>query len=241
MTTVDNSLNTSLGRPAARGWAAEIGLRMRRMLVLKLVGVTAFTWLFFIAYFYLLQHPIHPVTVMPLTALDRLIPFQPQALFVYVTLWLYVGTAPGLQLRFTELVVYGLWVGALCLSGLACFYFWPTQVPPLAIDVSGLPGFSMLKGVDAAGNACPSMHVAVAIFTAIRLEDVLRQAGAPCSLRVMNRVWFLAIAFSTVAIKQHVVLDVVAGALLGIAFALPSLRWRPAPEARIRADIIVHR
>ena len=241
MTTVDNSLNSSPVRNAPRGWAADIGLRMRRMFALKLVGITAFTWLFFVAYFYLLQHPVHPVTVMPLTALDRLIPFQPQALFVYVTLWLYVGTAPGLQLRFTELVVYGLWVGALCLTGLACFYFWPTQVPALTTDVSGLPGFSMLKGVDAAGNACPSMHVAVAIFTAIRLDDVLRRAGAPRSLHLSNRVWFLAIAFSTLAIKQHVVLDVVAGALLGIAFALPSLRWRPAPDTRDATDIIGHR
>jgi membrane-associated phospholipid phosphatase len=85
------------------------------------------------------------------------------------------------------------------------------------------------------------MHVAVAIFTAIRLEDVLRRAGAPYSVRLVNGVWFLAIAFSTLAIKQHVVLDAVAGALLGTAFALPSLRWRPAPDVASRADIIMHR
>jgi membrane-associated phospholipid phosphatase len=217
---------------------AEIGLRLRRMLLLKLVGVTAFTWLFFIGYFHLLQHPMQPVMVMPLTALDHLIPFQPQALFAYLSLWVYVGTAPGMQLRFTELLVYGLWVGALCLTGLACFYFWPTQVPPLAIDVSGFPGFATLQGVDAAGNACPSMHVAVAMFTVIRLEDVLRRAGAPTWLRLVNRAWFIAIVLSTLMIKQHVVLDVLAGALLGVAFALPSLRWRPAPGRRIGADII---
>jgi membrane-associated phospholipid phosphatase len=43
---------------------------------------------------------------------------------------------------------------------------------------------------------------------------------------------------STLMVKQHVVLDVAAGALLGIAFALPSLRWRPAPRRGIGADII---
>ena len=224
--------------PPPQTWVSDIGLRLRRMLALKLVGVTAFTWLFFIGYFHLLQHPMHPVLVMPLTALDHLIPFQPQALFAYLSLWVYVGTAPGLQLTFTELVVYGLWVGALCLTGRACFYFWPTQVPPLAIDVSGFPGFATLQGVDAAGNACPSMHVAVAMFTVIRLEDVLRRAGAPTWLRLINRAWFIAIVLSTLMIKQHVVLDVLAGALLGVAFALPSLRWRPAPERRIEADII---
>lgn len=238
MHTVNDPIKLRLPTPVPQGWAAEIGLRARRMLLLKLVGVTAFTWLFFIGYFHLLQHPMHPVVVMPLTALDHLIPFQPQALFAYLSLWVYVGTAPGLQLTFRELVVYGLWVGALCLTGLACFYFWPTQVPALAMDVSGFPGFVTLQGVDAAGNACPSMHVAVAMFTVIRLEDVLRRAGAPAWLRLVNQIWFLAIALSTLMIKQHVALDVLAGALLGIAFALPSMRWRPAPGRRIGADII---
>ena len=238
MRTVDDPIKLPVSRAPAPGWAAEIGLRMRRLLALKLVGISGFTWLFFVGYFYLLKHPVHPVTVMPLTALDTLIPFQPQALFAYLSLWVYVGTAPGLQLRFSELVVYGLWVGALCLVGLACFYFWPTQVPPLKLDVTGFPGFATLQGVDAAGNACPSMHVAVAMFTVIRLEDVLRRAGTPGWLRLINRVWFIAIAASTLMVKQHVVLDVAAGALLGIAFALPSLRWRPAPDRPVRADII---
>jgi hypothetical protein len=236
------TLDQPIPLPVAPGpsptWAADIGVRMRRYFALKLVGVTAFTWLFFIGYFHLLRHPIHAVTVMPLTALDHLIPFQPQALFAYLTLWLYVGVAPGLQLTLRELVVYGLWVGALCLTGLGFFYFWPTQVPPLAIDVSALPGFALLQGVDAAGNACPSMHVAVAMFTAIRIEDVLRQARTPAYLRLINRGWFLAIAVSTLAIRQHVVLDAAAGALLGVAFALPSMRWRPRPGRLFGADMI---
>ncbi len=85
----------------------------------------------------------------------------------------------------------------------------------------------MLQGVDAAGNACPSMHVAAAMFTVIRVEQVLRDARTPVVLRLLNLLWFAAIAWSTLAVKQHVVLDAVAGALLGIAFAVPSLRWRP--------------
>ncbi|HWI11567.1 MAG TPA: phosphatase PAP2 family protein, partial [Burkholderiaceae bacterium] len=103
-------------------------------------------------------------------------------------------------------------------------------------------GFGVLKGVDAAGNACPSLHVAVAIFTAIWIDHVLRQARAPLALRAVNIGWFALIAWSTLAIKQHVVLDVAAGMLLGVAFALPSLHWRPArPRGlvpRVRADII---
>ena len=239
---MNHPLAPPLPAAASPPWASDLWLRIRRHFLLKLVGTSAFTWLFFIGYFHLLRHPAHPVVVMPLTALDRLIPFQPSTLFAYLSLWFYVGIAPGLQLRFRELLVYGLWIGALCLTGLAIFYAWPSAVPPLALDVSGFAGFRMLQGVDAAGNACPSMHVAVAIFSAIWIEHVLRQARAPRGLRLVNIAWFAAIAWSTLAIKQHVVLDVAAGALLGAAFALPALYWRPAVwragGARRQADII---
>jgi membrane-associated phospholipid phosphatase len=57
---------------------------------------------------------------------------------------------------------------------------------------------------------------------------------------VLNVAWFAAIAWSTLAVKQHVVLDVVAGALLGLAFALPSLRWRVRGAGGAHADIIAH-
>lgn len=226
-------------------WTADIWLRMRRHFLLKAVGTTVFTWLFFIGYFHLLRNPSFPITVMPLTPLDHLIPFQPYALGAYLSLWFYVGIAPGLQLTFRELVVYGLWIGGLCITGLGLFYLWPTQIPPLSIDVSGFPGFAMLQGVDAAGNACPSMHVAVAIFTAIRIEHVLRETRTPAPWRVLNWAWFAAIAYSTLAVKQHVVLDAAAGALLGVVFALPSLYWRPGKRLRgdappAGADIIGH-
>ena len=54
--------------------------------------------IFFLGYFHTLRHPVYPVFQMPLTALDHLIPFQPHAMLAYVSLWLYVGTAPGLML-----------------------------------------------------------------------------------------------------------------------------------------------
>ena len=218
-------------------WTADIWLRMRRHFLLKLAGTTAFTWVFFIGYFHLLRYPVRPPVLMPLTALDHWIGFQPQALLAYFSLWLYIGVAPGLQKTFAELVVYGLWIGALCVTGLALFYFWPTEVPLRALPASDFPGFAMLQGVDAAGNACPSMHVAVAIFSALWIDHILRVARTPVWLRVFNAGWFVAIAFSTLAIKQHVVLDVAAGALLGVAFALPSLRWRPGRPGAATAII----
>ena len=191
-------------------------------------------WVFFVAYFHLLRHPAYPVFQMPLTALDRAIPLQPGALAAYVSLWVYVGIPPGLLRSLRELAVYGLWVSGLCLAGLAFFYFVPTAVPPLVVgvDLARHPAFAVLAGVDAAGNACPSLHVASAMFTALWIERVLRDVSAPRLLRGLNAGWFLLIAYSTLATKQHVALDVLAGALLGGVFALASLRRRTAAAGR---------
>jgi len=238
---VPHSSNTTLplpdhakpAEPAAPvqrpSWGSDIGFRMRHHLLLKFLGVSAFMWVFFAAYFYLLRNPAHAVTAMPLTALDRAIPFQPETFAAYASLWLYVGIPAGLMLSLREVLIYGLWMGALCLTGLACFYFWPTAVPPHAIaaDAASHTGMALLQGVDAAGNACPSLHVATAAFTAIWVQRLLKLTHAKPMWSWLNGLWLLAIIYSTLAIKQHVVLDVLAGSALALAFGLPSLRWHP--------------
>ncbi len=208
------------------GWWTECRARMRRDFVPKAVGISAFMWLFFVLYFHVLRHPALPVTTMPLTALDHAIGFTPQALPIYVSLWLYVGFAPGLMRTLREAAVYALWAAALCAVGLGTFYFFPTAVPvpPLPIDLAAHPGFALLQGVDAAGNACPSLHVATAVFTAAWVHRSLRQMRSPGWLQVGNTAWMLLIVWSTLAVKQHVALDALAGAALGGVFAWLSLR-----------------
>jgi hypothetical protein len=207
-------------------WQSALGRRMRHLWWLKFLGVCAFMWVFFIGYFHTLRNPPHEAFVMPLTWIDHAVTFQPHALWAYVSLWLYVGVAPGLLRSFRELVVYGLWIGALCLIGLACFHWWPTAVPRLAMDVSAHPGFALLTGVDAAGNACPSLHVGTAVFTAVWVQHLLRHSGAPRWLRLGNLVWVTAIVWSTLATKQHVAWDVAAGTLLAMLLAALSLATR---------------
>ncbi|MCZ8234372.1 MAG: phosphatase PAP2 family protein [Inhella sp.] len=197
------------------------------LLPLKVVGISGFMWLFFIGYFHTLRSPQYPVFEMPRTSLDAWVPFQPEALLVYGSLWLYVGIAPGLLLRVRELVVYGLWAGALCSCGLLIFHFWPTAVPAPDVDVQTYPGFALLQGVDASGNACPSLHVATAVFNAIWVDRLLRTIRTPDPLRWANWLWVLAITWSTVAIRQHVVLDAIAGAALGTAIATASVWLSP--------------
>src|SRR5438067_12033751 len=114
------------GSAMPAGWQSILALRLKRHLVVKFVGITAFTWLFLVGYFSLLRDPASPPLLLPLTALDRWIPFQPSMLVAYASLWFYAGIAPGLQLRLIDLVSYGAWAALLCGAGLGLFYFFPT-------------------------------------------------------------------------------------------------------------------
>lgn len=225
-----------MSEPAAKppaDWLRVLGRQWWHLQGLKAVGIFGFMPLFFAAYFHVLHHPVNSVTTMPLTPLDEWISFQPWAFWIYVSLWLYVGISPALQPTLRALLQYGAWATALCLTGLLCFYLWPTAVPSQAhhLDpaVADHAGFALLRGVDTAGNACPSLHVATAVFTAWWLNRLLAAVRAPAWPHALNLAWVLAIAWSTVAVRQHVVLDVVAGALLGTAFAVLSLRFGPTP------------
>jgi len=215
----------SLARVPDTGWLRQAGVRVLTWWPVKLTGTAAGMTLFFVVYFWVLEHPLAPVTIMPLTAVDHWIGFQPAALPLYLSLWIYVSLAPALVINRRELVSFGLaWV-SLSVIGLGIFLRWPTAVLQPGVDWSQYPSFTFLKSVDAAGNACPSLHVAFAVFSACWFERLLRQMGAGRAARALNSLWCLGILYSTVATGQHVSLDVLAGAALGAGVAAAHLRW----------------
>ena len=135
-----------------------------------------------------------------------------------------MSLAPALLIDRRELISYGLAAVGLSAIGLGLFLFWPTAVPRPDVDWSQHPAFAFLQSVDASGNACPSLHVAFAVFTAIWFERLWRQMGARRLVRTLNWLWCLGILYSTIAIRQHVSLDVLAGAVLGATVAVVQLR-----------------
>lgn len=185
----------------------------------KMFGTMGFTLVFFVAYVYLLRHPASSVTIVPATRLDALLGFQPWALPIYLSLWCYVSLPPVLMNSRREIVAYGWRVALPCLLGLAVFYCWPNAIAPPDIDWTHYPAVAFLKNVDTAGNAFPSLHVATAVFSAVWLHWRLRLLQWHSAWRWLNLGWCLAIAYSTMAVKQHVALDVLGGTLLGLASA----------------------
>jgi len=207
-------------------WYRQAAAVISRHVYLKSIGTTLFIGLFFGAYFYLLKEPAYPTTVMPITLPDRLIGFQPLALPMYLSLWVYVSLPPALLATRRELYGYGLAMTGTCLAGLIVFYFWPTVVPAANIDWAQYPDVAFLKSMDASGNACPSLHVATAVFSGIWLHRLLRRFGAPPWILILNWAWCIVIVYSALATRQHVAVDVLAGLVLGVLAACLSLRHR---------------
>jgi membrane-associated phospholipid phosphatase len=208
--------------------AEALWSRIRRHFWFKCLGTIALTSCFLAAYLYLLKNPAGSVTTVPLTWLDHWISFEPLALPVYLSLWLYICLPAALMPTRMQVVDYGLRIGALCLAALAVFYIWPNAVPPTHIDWELYPGMAFLKGVDAAGNACPSLHVATAVFAAFWLHWMIPSLRLGSRARWLNAAWCAAIAYSTMATKQHVAIDVLVGSFLGAAMAM-ALKPRPLP------------
>lgn len=207
-------------------WYRQAAAIIPRHVILKSIGTTLFISLFFGAYFYLLNGPAYPTTVMPLTFLDSLIGFEPLAMPLYVSLWVYVSLPPALLATRRELYAYGAAMAGTCLVGLIIFYFWPTAAPAADIDWALYPGVDFLKSMDASGNAFPSLHVATAIFSGAWLHHLLRRFGGPQWLLMLNGIWCFGIIYSTLATRQHVAVDVWAGLALGGLAAWLSLRHR---------------
>jgi len=183
--------------------------------------------LFFYAYFWSMRHPLGAVTVMPVTWVDDLVGFQPLSFPLYVFLWFYISFGTALAKDLRELTTFGAASLAMSVVGLAVFMLLPTRAPDFAIDWSLYPSMQFLKSVDVAGNAFPSLHAAFCVFTAVVLHAQLSALRAARWLRACNLLLCAGILYSTMATRQHVALDALAGAVLGGAASIAYLSALP--------------
>lgn len=225
------------------GWSQQAAHRFKSLWLLKIVGITICITAFMVLYLTMQQHPQFPVTRIPPTALDRMFGFHAWSMVPYCSLWLYIGFPAQLLLHRREYVAYVSSVVALATIGCVIFLFWPTRIIQPAIDWAMYPPVAFLKSVDAAagGNACPSMHVGFSVLTVLWLQRLLRRISAPLIVHLANVAWCVLIIWSTMALKQHLIVDVVAGALLALIIVVPAVSfinnqpvWSGASGNRVR-------
>lgn len=218
----------------AMHWARQLWRGLTAHVGLKMLAGWLIAGVFFAGYFLLLKFPLFPVRSMPVIAIDEWIAFWPGALWLYVSLWLYIALAPGLLTDRRELLRYYVAMLGLSLAGMTVFLLWPTASPNPDIDWTQYSPLGSVIAADDRGNALPSLHAAFAVFTAIWMDRLLRRASVPAALRLLSAVWACGIVYSTLATRQHVAVDVIAGSALGWLTAVLHIRWLHARRAAPR-------
>ena len=202
------------GCPIVASWIRELARRTCTLWYLKMPGTIVGISAFLAAYFWIMSNPLGQPATMPVTSIDRWIGVSEIALLPYASLWVYVSLAPAFARGVAELENYLRGAAMIAIVGLVVFWFFPTTVPVFPIDWTQYPGLHFLKSTDTGGNAFPSLHVAFAGYTMIVIGRQLRSLCTPPWPRWVNRIWFIAIVYSTIATRQHVLVDVLGGLLL---------------------------
>jgi membrane-associated phospholipid phosphatase len=211
----------------AASWPRLAVRRLFSLWPVKVLGISGGISLFFVLYFWAARSPQAPVTVMPVLALDRWFTLRESLLPVYASLWVYVSMAPAFTKDGAELLRYTLRAALMSAIGFAFYLFYPSAVPDFGVDWSQYESLQFLRAGDASRNAFPSLHVSFAVLSCHVIAGQLRAMGVPLALRAINVAWCVAITYSTIAIRQHVVVDVAGGLVLGILVAvlpLPSFK-----------------
>ncbi|MGJ7527519.1 phosphatase PAP2 family protein [Variovorax sp. GB1P17] len=214
-------------------WYMALGQRIAALWLVKMIGTTLGISGFFFLYFWVMHNPPSEPTVMPLTPLDHWVGVSDDAMLLYGSLWFYISLAPALAKDKAELWACARDAAIMAAVGLVVFWLFPTTVPVFPVDWAQYPALQFLKATDVGGNAFPSLHVAFAVLTAVLLGRQLRSVKAPAWTHAVNVLWSLGIVYSTLATRQHVLIDVLGGTLLAgvISWAGTTRDWLVWNEA----------
>ncbi len=172
------------------------------------------TGAFWTGYFILGNASVLSGKTMPLSAVDRMIPFVPEMSIIYVSQFISAPLIVWLMRSREDILSYCGSVILLSAFTFMIFSAWPTMVH--RPDYSG--GniiYSWIVRIDSARNACPSLHAGFGILTAACANNTFRDYRYGKILIAIAWIWTLAVMLSALLIKQHVLVDIIAGSALG--------------------------
>ncbi len=141
------------------------------------------------------------------------VPFVPGAAAVYLSLNLLVLLPVFVFRRWQEAVPLLVVMVAETLVAAFCFLLVPVEGPPVQSDPRGFAGalFRLADALNLEHNYLPSLHVSYALTVALVIG---RRCGWPG--KAAFALWAAAIAFSTILLHQHYVVDIVGAVVLTV-------------------------
>lgn len=148
------------------------------------------------------------------TSLDDWIPFWPRWVWAYSFLYYVMIGLTVISIRDLAHGVHLIFGGLILLSsGALIFYLYPTNVPEsyrhFQIDNLSTRYLAFIQSMDNNRNAFPSMHCAIATYIGLAIVSL------PTIGPWLGYGYIAIIALSCVVVKQHVIIDTLAGIGLG--------------------------
>jgi membrane-associated phospholipid phosphatase len=207
--------------------------RRRELLLAAALG----TGMHVLAYYLANHFPRGQVAQLSMTVVDRVVPFLPWTVFLYLSDYLLIfvsfllcrSKAGAIRFLATQLSV----IAFATLMHWAVPIAFPRELYPLPPGLAALPALAMdlLRGFDAATSCMPSLHVAGAVLAALLIRRE-RPKAFPWLL-----TWAAVVAVSTLTTKQHYLLDVLAGVALAVVAVLVAEWVQHHPHALQRLVI----
>ena len=205
----------------------SITARFRLLAREKFLLTIALNLFFWTGYSLLARYALFPLREVPLTPLDRAIPFAPEFWTpLYLSEYILTFFIPWLITKRSELRNYVIGVFVMSCACFAIFLLFPTASP----RPQALPAFALYRFVlwmDGPLNAFPSLHAAFLVFTVGLAREILKPLQPLVWISLW--LWAAAILYATIATRQHYVADLFAGALIGYASHKFAWRARKAP------------
>ncbi|MCO4795234.1 MAG: inositol phosphorylceramide synthase [Bacteriovoracaceae bacterium] len=157
------------------------------------------------------QFPIFEPQYLPLTFIDKAIPYIPWSSWIYITLHLYdISIIFKLKSsrNLTRFAIAGM---ASSIISTLFFVFLPTTYPRVSLDpINPDLGMVWIQKMDTPINCFPSMHIASVAFSFMFYQ--LERKG----VSKVYSVWGLLICLSTITTRQHYFVDAIGGLVLAL-------------------------
>ena len=158
------------------------------------------------------------LNVLPMTLVDRALPFIPETIWIYFTEYLiFIVSWVALDDPMERTKYWYSYMGILMVSTVI-FVLWPTTFPRESFPLDGFPGgisksaFEYFRAqMDTPANCLPSLHVSSCFIASF----VFWKVSKPKFWFFL--VWAIAVAISTMTTKQHYFIDVWTAILLTVA------------------------
>ena len=169
---------------------------------------------------------------IPVTAIDRLTPFDPWWVYPYLSMYVMILIPPVLATTGEQLRRYAIGMAAMFLAAAVCFFLYPVAYDRPPFPAGAGPLYRLVVSMDQPINCIPSLHAGMTVYALFFAARIFTDLAAKLRrlLLTIGWLWTGMILYGTLATKQHYFLDLPAGALL--AWVSHRIAWRPRRFAR---------